>query len=432
MKKSISGIRGIFGEDLRLNHVIEFVGNFSHLASSRRCVIARDTRPSGIMMQEIAIATLLQNGIDVFVLGMSPTPIAFREARRFGAGVIVSASHNPLEWNGLKFIIDGRGINEVELTTVLTKQKTRYKTIGEQRYLESSYVNDAVKKIGRIPNAPSVLVDIGGGAAVCTVPELLKELGCNVSTINASVEVSTRGPDPTNDTLADLVNKSPKYDIGFAFDLDGDRLVLVKDGTMQAPDVTLGLGVAKALEMGHKRFVLSVDTSIAVERLVREGGGSIVRSKVGEANVIDTILKTKSHAGGEGSSGGFILPEFNNCRDGILTCGLVASMLQSNRFGEVLDIMGNYYQTRKRVPVKSSLHNRLLEKLASKFSSEFSEIITIDGIRGIVDEDSWVLVRGSNTEDVIRVSAESNDPQKVDEIAENAKSMVSVCHDEIR
>jgi len=432
MKKSISGIRGVFGGDLTLNHAIEFAGNFSHLARSGRCVVARDTRPSGPMMQEVVVSTLLQNGIDVFTLGVAPTPVVFREARKFGAGIAVSASHNPLEWNGLKFVVEGRGINEDELATLVAKQEAWQGTIGEQNYLESSYVDDAFKKIGAVSGKPRVVVDLGGGAAANTAPRLLEKLGCKVRTTNESVETATRGPDPTGDGLADLVSESSENDIGFAFDLDGDRLVVVKDGVKQAPDVTLGLGVAKSLEMGHRRFVFSMDTSIAVERFVKERGGEATRAKVGEANVIDAILKTGSHAGGEGSSGGFILPEFNYCRDGILTSGLVASMLQSDQFKEALEFMQGYHQLRDRVPVDSSVHDKVMRELAGRMRSEFSETVTVDGVRGTVDENSWVLVRKSNTEDAIRVSAESDDLQRAKEILEGAKKLVSQCHGKIR
>ena len=109
-----------------------------------------------------------------------------------------------------------------------------------------------------------------------------------------------------------------------------------------SPDITLGLGIAKSLELGYKKFVLSMDTSVSIEKFIKEKGGNSVRSKVGEANVIEEMLKNNSEAGGEGSSGGFILPEFNYCREGILTSGLIASMLENKIFLEILNYMKNY------------------------------------------------------------------------------------------
>lgn len=432
MKKTISGIRGIFGDDLTLRDVIGFTSNFSHLIESGKCVIARDTRPSGQVIQEVASAALMQNGIDVYTLDMAPTPVVFREARRYGAGLVISSSHNPIRWNGLKFIINGMGVNESQLGTIVTKQNVQSRVIGQQNSILSGYVEDAVKQIGNITGNPDVIVDLGGGASVDTAPRLLEKLGCRVKVINESLTGSTRGPDPTTDRLDDLVLCSADHDIGFAFDLDGDRLVVVHDGVKQAPDVTLGLGVAKCIDLGFKKFVFSLDTSVSLEKFVKEHGGQVIRSKVGEANVIDTIVQTQSDAGGEGSSGGFILPEFNHCRDGILTSGLIASMLYDRRFGQILDFMAPYHQARDQVLVASSLHDKVLEEVTRQIRSEFPDVITLDGIKIIIDEDSWVLIRKSNTEDTIRVSGESNDHAKADNIVKTAKQIVDGCHEKIK
>ncbi|MEK0353235.1 MAG: phosphomannomutase, partial [Nitrosopumilus sp.] len=239
-------------------------------------------------------------------------------------------------------------------------------------------------------------------------------------------------PDPTSDELSELISASNKKEIGFAFDLDGDRLVVVINGKKQIPDVTLGLGVAKSLELGYKRFVLSIDTSISIEKFITEKGGTVQRSKVGEANVIDLMLKTDAQAGGEGSSGGFILPEFNYCRDGILASGLISSMLRNSKFDEILNYMKNYYQIRDKVEVDSNFHDKIIERVNSKFAKEYSEISTLDGIKGIIDENSWVLIRKSNTEDLIRVSAESNNEEKCKKIIKDTLELVKQSYDQIR
>ena len=232
--------------------------------------------------------------------------------------------------------------------------------------------------------------------------------------------------------MTDLVAASADKDIGFAFDLDGDRLVVVKEGRKQTPDVTLGLGVAKSLELGYKKFVLSIDTSVSIEKFIKENGGSVQRSKVGEANVIDLMIKTKSQAGGEGSSAGFILPEFNFCREGILTSGLIASMLGEKRFSDVLNFMENYHQIREKTSVDSKYHDAVIDNVAESLSKSYSEVITLDGIKGIIDEDSWVLVRKSNTEDIIRISAESNELDKCKKITRKTIELVNQCYEKIR
>jgi len=432
LKKTISGIRGIFGDDFNLKDVLEFSNNFSSLIKSKKCVIGKDTRPSGQMVKDTAGASLMRNGIDVLDLGTVPTPVVFREARNYGAGIVISSSHNPLEWNGMKFIIEGRGINEEELPQIIQHQNILEKKIGVENDLSTSYIEDAKKIIGNIENNPKVVVDIGGGAVKGFAPELLKELGCNVETLNENLSGCTRGPDPTSDNLSDLISTSNKKDIGFAFDLDGDRLVVVRNAKKQTPDVTLGLGVAKSLELGYKKFVLSIDTSISVEKFIKERGGTVQRSKVGEANVIDLMLKNNAQAGGEGSSGGFILPEFNFCREGILTSGLIASMLGTPEFNEVLNYMENYYQIRDKTEIESNYHDKVIDEIKSEFSKEYSEVITLDGIKGIIDEDSWVLIRKSNTEDIIRVSAESNNEEKCKKIVSDTVELVNQNYEKIR
>ena len=432
MKKTISGIRGIFGEDLDLKDILEFCNNFSSLIKSKKCVIGKDTRPTGSIISETAKAALMKNGIDVFNLETVPTPVIFRESRKYGAGVVVSSSHNPIEWNGIKFIIEGRGINEQELPKIIEHQEIIKSKIGSEQEICSSYIEEAQEIIGKIENHPEIVVDIGGGAAKEFAPNLLKNVGCDVKILNNELSNCTRGPDPTSDELLDLSSASMKKEIGFAFDLDGDRLVVVRKGKKQTPDVTLGLGIAKSLELGYKKFVLSMDTSVSIEKFIKENGGIVQRSKVGEANVIDLMLKTSSQAGGEGSSGGFILPEFNYCREGILTSGLIASMLGTSKFDEILNYMGNYFQIRDKIKIDGNFHDKVIQEINTKFSREFSEVNTLDGIKGIVDEDSWVLIRKSNTEDIIRVSAESNDKEKCKEIVKKTLDMVKNSYEKIR
>ena len=432
MKKTISGIRGIFGEDLDLKDILEFCNNFSSLIKSKKCVIGKDTRPTGSIISETAKAALMKNGIDVFNLETVPTPVIFRESRKYGAGVVVSSSHNPIEWNGIKFIIEGRGINEQELPKIIEHQEIIKSKIGSEQEICSSYIEEAQEIIGKIESHPEIVVDIGGGAAKEFAPNLLKNVGCDVKILNNELSNCTRGPDPTSDELLDLSSASMKKEIGFAFDLDGDRLVVVRKGKKQTPDVTLGLGIAKSLELGYKKFVLSMDTSVSIEKFIKENGGIVQRSKVGEANVIDLMLKTSSQAGGEGSSGGFILPEFNYCREGILTSGLIASMLGTSRFDEILNYMGNYFQIRDKIKIDGNFHDKVIQEINTKFSREFSEVNTLDGIKGIVDEDSWVLIRKSNTEDIIRVSAESNDKEKCKEIVKKTLDMVKNSYEKIR
>ena len=432
MKKTISGIRGIFGEDLNLKDVMEFTNNFSSLIKSQKCVIGRDTRPSGKIIQEIVSAVLMKNGIDVYDLGMVPTPVVFRESRKYGAGIIISSSHNPIEWNGMKFILEGRGINQNELPKIVNKQEIIKSKIGNIKKIKSTYVEDARKIIGHIENSPKIIIDNGGGAAKDFAVNLLKNIGCDVEIINQEILDSSRGPDPTSDELTELTETSKNKDIGFAFDLDGDRLVVVRKGEKLTPDITLGLGVVKSLELGYKKFVLSLDTSVSIEKFIKEKGGTVVRSKVGEANVIEEMIKNDSQAGGEGSSAGFILPEFNYCREGILTSGLIASMLENSKFSEIIKYMENYFQIREKIKIDSNYHDKIIENIKNDLIKKYSKIDTRDGIKVIMDDDTWILIRKSNTEDIIRISGESNYEEKCKKIMNNTMEMVKEYYDKIK
>ena len=432
MKKTISGIRGVFGEDLNLKDIIEFSNNFSSLIKSQKCVIGRDTRPTGKIIQETVSAVLMKNGIDVFDLGMVPTPVVFRESRKYGAGIIISSSHNPIKWNGMKFILDGRGINEKELPQIINRQKIIKSKIGKIKKIKSTYIEDARKIIGNVENSPKIAIDIGGGAANEFAVDLLKNIGCNVEVINQELLSCSRGPDPTSDELIELSSITNNKEIGFAFDLDGDRLVVVRKGEKQTPDITLGLGVAKSLELGYKKFVLSIDTSVSIEKFIKEKGGIVVRSKVGEANVIEEMLKNNSQAGGEGSSAGFILPEFNYCRDGILTSALIASILKNSKFSEILNYMKNYFQIREKIQVESNYHDKIIENIKNNLTKKYSEVDTRDGIKAIIDENTWILIRKSNTEDIIRISAESNNEEKCKKIINNTIEMVKEYYEKIK
>ena len=141
LKISISGIRGIVGKDLTLRDVLKFSKNFSTLIDSKKCVIATDTRPTGQMIAEPVKAQLMESGIDVYDLGVAPTPVAFRESRKYGAGIIVTSSHNPIEWNGMKMIIDGRGITEEQLATVMKEQNPPKSEIGKEYKIELSLIH---------------------------------------------------------------------------------------------------------------------------------------------------------------------------------------------------------------------------------------------------------------------------------------------------
>ena len=429
VKISISGIRGVYGKDFFPEDVIKFCNGFSKLIKTGKCAIGMDTRETGEMIGKLVSATMLERGIDVYNLGITPTPVVFRKAKEIGAGIVITSSHNPLQWNGLKFIIDGRGITLDELEIVKNEKNLDKNEIGKEIISESNYISDAVNIIGKLNKPQQVTIDIGGGAAKTIAPKLLQEIGCQVETINDELDGCSRGPDPTSNELTELVSKTK--DLGFAFDLDSDRVILVMNGEKKSSDITLGLGVVKAIKLGIKKFVLSIDSSLAVEKYIIQHGGKVSRSKVGEANVIQMMIENDAEAGGEGSSGGFILKDFNMCRDGLLTSGLIASMIDDESIQKDIEFFESFSQIRDKVSIESSLHDKIITEIAKKIERKY-EISQLDGIKINIDDNTWSLIRKSNTEDIIRISTESNDGELLVKIQKEMIKMVENCYEEIK
>ena len=419
----------MYGKDFFPEDVIKFCNGFSKLIKTGKCAIGMDTRETGEMIQKLVSATMLERGIDVYNLGIVPTPVVFRKAREIGAGIVITSSHNPLEWNGLKFIIDGRGITLDELEIVKNGKNLDKKDIGEEIISDSNYILDAVKIIGKLNKPQQVTIDIGGGAAKTIAPKLLQEIGCQVETINDELDGCSRGPDPTSNELTELVSKTK--DLGFAFDLDSDRVILVMNGGKKSSDITLGLGVVKAIKLGIKKFVLSIDSSLAVEKYIIQHGGKVSRSKVGEANVIQMMIENDAEAGGEGSSGGFILKDFNMCRDGLLTSGLIASMIDDESIQKDIEFFESFSQIRDKVSIESSLHDKIITEIVKKIEGKY-KISQLDGIKISIDDNTWSLIRKSNTEDIIRISTESNDRELLVKIQKEMIKMVENCYEEIK
>jgi len=429
VKISISGIRGVYGKDFFPEDVIKFCNGFSKLIKTGKCAIGMDTRETGEMIGKLVSATMLERGIDVYNLGITPTPVVFRKAKEIGAGIVITSSHNPLEWNGLKFIIDGRGITLDELEIVKNEKNLDKNEIGKEIISESNYISDAVNIIGKLNKPQQVTIDIGGGAAKTIAPKLLQEIGCQVETINDELDGCSRGPDPTSNELTELVSKTK--DLGFAFDLDSDRVILVMNGEKKSSDITLGLGVVKAIKLGIKKFVLSIDSSLAVEKYIIQHGGKVSRSKVGEANVIQMMIENDADAGGEGSSGGFILKDFNMCRDGLLTSGLIASLIDDESIQKDIEFFESFSQIRDKVSIESSLHDKIIIEVVKKIEGKY-EINQLDGIKISIDDNTWSLIRKSNTEDIIRISTESNDRESLVKIQKEMIKMVENCYEEIK
>jgi phosphomannomutase len=446
VKISISGIRGIFGQDLNLHTII----NFSRLFASyiinnsditeKRCLIARDTRPSSDIIHRTTSAVIMEQGIDVIDLGIAPTPFAFRESTRYSNAMIVTASHNPLEWNGLKFVIRGRGIFDDELESIQQQDTFCGTEFGKSFHINSKYVFDMLELMRNNgymsddrKNKITIGIDPGGGAISSFIPQLYHSLDQKFFTVNDIVGIPSRSPDPTTDDLFELrkLVLSKKLDLGFAFDMDADRLVVVdKKGNKLPSDLTLLLCIASTLHHGAKRFVVSIDTSNAIAKIISDHGGSLTHSKVGEANVVRQLIKMNADAGGEGSSAGFIMPKFNMCRDGILASAMISS-LNEDLYDDCIEIASNYSTIRSKIPIESNFQEIVIEKFEEIFKGKSFQIVKMDGTKILIDDKSWVLIRSSNTEHAVRISVEST-PDKVLSIFNDAKGKVQSIYEEIK
>ena len=356
---SISGIRGVANQDLTPDGVASYATSFAAVTSAKEVLVGRDTRSSGDMFRRATGGALVAAGVRVVDYGIISTPALFRESRvRNVPAVMLSASHNEPEWNGIKLVIGGRGIMQHELDKVLSPTGKSEGAIPAGRIVDrrkSSYNSEVADRAGRgSAEGVSVAIDMNGGAAIEHAPAILDAVGAKVKVIGGSPGVFSRTIDPTNDQLSVLREtvRGDGLDAGFAFDCDGDRLVLVDDeGEKRTGDFMLALALKKMLPLLEDRsVVVSVDTSMAVEDVVTQLGGTLYRSKVGEANVVSTMLEKGASMGGEGSSGGLIDGSYNYCRDSMIAVTVITRALRkggSRTFREV----PTYRQVRLKFPM---------------------------------------------------------------------------------
>lgn len=421
MIASLSGIRGIYNEDLSLTDAARFAANFGRATGSREYLLARDSRLSGPSMSRAVAAGLLSLGATVYDYGVVSTPAAFRESRtRNLPAVLVTASHNEPEYNGLKFIVDGAGVGKEVFDRVLAPPKGTNREFGRGSLKQGprpSYVEDLVSRYGAgTAEGIRVAADFGGGAAVAHAVPLLERMGCAVTSLNDSLGVFTRRVDPVADELA-LLRKTVKEkgcDIGLGFDCDGDRLVIVDcEGRKRTGDYMLTLALSELLaRTGEKKVVVSLDTTQAVDDVAGKLGCRVFRSKVGEANVVGMMKEHGARLGGEGSSGGMIDGDFNYCRDSMLAALAIVQALRERGRG-FYDSVPTYHQHRVALEIPRAKGARALKKLAG----EYKDGDVSDGLKLSLARKSWVLIRPSGTEDVVRVSAESTSADKAEKLA---------------
>jgi phosphomannomutase len=420
---SLSGIRGIVNQDIDASYALSVGLKFGNFTGRGSVAIAADTRSTSEMIKGATIAGLLQSGCTVSDLGYSSTPSVFKEVmmRRLDGGLIITASHNPPEWNGIKFVLKGgRGVFENELDEIRNCEPVVAAKSGRMFTKKPIYVEILRFRAGKdSAKGVKVALDMAGGVGSLFVPSLISFQGCEVHSMHDTPGIFPRIIDPTSDPLLSLSNevKESNCQVGLAFDCDADRLVIVdEEGRKLSGDATLLLCLNYFLENArNRRVAVSVDTSLAAEDLVREYNGETIYSKVGEANVVRKILENNCGAGGEGSSGGYIEPGFVMCRDGVYASTMITRMIKAE--GSLKQLISNfksYFQERRKFDFDRNHVSSVLSALAN---SE-SEVELTDGIKIRKNDRSWVLIRYSNTENVIRVSAEADSTARAKNLVE--------------
>ncbi len=421
MIASLSGIRGVLNADLSLSEVARFATSFAQATRSKEFLLARDSRSTGPTMCRAVAAGMVALGATVYDYGIVSTPAIFRESRTRGLpAVMVTASHNEPEYNGLKFILQGAGIGKETLESVMEGPKAtagRFERGRLKPAAKPAYVDDLVSLFGEgTCEGVKVAVDLGGGAAITHAVPLLTRLGCEVTSMNDSYGVFNRSVDPVADELELLrsVVKHKGCDIGLGFDCDGDRLVIVDStGRKRTGDFMLTLALSEMLPAtGEKKVVVSLDTTRAVDDVAKKLNVQVFRSRVGEANVVGVMKESGARLGGEGSSGGLIDGSFNYCRDSMLAALSIISALKARGRG-FYDSVPAYQQERVALALPKVKALRGIAKLAKKHE----EADTTDGLKLMLPGKSWVLLRPSGTENVVRVSAEAATAEKASQLA---------------
>ncbi len=421
MLASTSGIRGVFNADLSPNEIAEYARRFVRLVGGREVLLGRDTRSTGPVASRAVAGAIMGAGANVVDYGVISTPAIFRESRtRARPAVIVTSSHNEPEWNGLKFVVDGRGISQEGFNQLLRRGEKGdgASTPGGLTPAEGfSYNRELVKMAGESSAAGvKVVLDLNGGAAIGHAPEILRALGCEVSTIGDVRGFFSRTIDPTNDPLEVLSRavKREEADVGFAFDCDGDRLALVdSSGRTRTGDYMLTLATKEMLQGSPtKDMVVSVDTTQAIDEIVKEAGGRVYRAKVGEANVVALMAQNQARFGGEGSSGGVIDATFNSCRDSMVAAAFIVAALR-RKGTKVYDQVRSYHIAREKMvmPRKKGL------EAVKRLQKDNPEADSLDGLKVRTSSSSWVLIRVSNTEDGVRVSSEAPSFKEAERLA---------------
>ncbi|MCL2607133.1 MAG: phosphoglucosamine mutase [Methanomassiliicoccaceae archaeon] len=438
-----NGVRGVVNEDLTAEIALR-LGKAIGLFFKGSVAIASDARTSGDMIKSAAMSGLMSAGADVIDLGVTPTPSMqhYVGTHEVAGGVMITASHNPSQFNGIKCVDStGRELtreDEEKIEKIYFNEKIKLSgwdsvgVIKQDASATESYVNAVIKQVDadaiRKANL-TVILDCANGAAFLSAPLLMNKLGVRAITLNANPQGDFPGhpSEPTEENLKDIMSLvvSAKADLGIAHDGDADRTAFIsEDGKFVSGDKSLSLISKHILSKKKGTVVTPVSSSSMVEEAVKASGGAIKYTAVGSPAVAKAMFESGAVFGGE-ENGGLIFPEHRLCRDGAMAAAKMLELIaKEGKLSEQIGKLPVYHVEKRKIDCPNNIKDDLLRSL--KDSNKGAKADTTDGLK-LLFSDGWVLVRPSGTEPKFRIYSESKDEsvarQRADETESNAKKI---------
>ncbi|UCE91671.1 MAG: phosphoglucosamine mutase [Methanobacteriota archaeon] len=426
-----SGVRGIVNKEMTPELALKI--GMAVGSKAEGAVIGFDSRTSNSMMGSAVSSGLMACGCDVYEAGFVTTPTLAEAARELDCGVMLTASHNPPEYAGVKlWNPDGSGFGADQSRAVEGAIETEeyslkpWNLVGSTHHFPDAVERHAERIIADAGTAElKVIVDCANGPALTITPMVLQQMGCRVVTLNSNADgrFPGRSPEPIEENLTDLMRAvvSMDADLGIAHDGDADRMVAVDDeGKLLAGDELLALF---AKRYASKRIVVTVDTSTSVDDYV---GTEVIRTRVGDVFVSEEVKRTEADFGGE-PSGTWIFPEQTFCPDGVLAATRIVEIASEQRLSAARKDVPRYATMRTAVSYRPEDRDVVLDRLDAEMTAvESDEVLTLDGYR-LKFEDGWALVRPSGTEPKIRVVAEARTTERTEQLMTEMSDRVRRC-----
>jgi len=433
-------IRGIYGKDLTANIAEQIAKGFGTYLGGvgKNLAVGRDVRLSGEELEKAVIRGLVSVGCNVMDLGLVTTPILYwsiAHLKRDG-GVMVTASHNPPEWNGFKLcrekgLIVGQGFGMEELKAIIKRKKfSEPASTGKSHTYNilNEYSRFILNKI-RLDRKLKVVLDTGNGASGIIAPKLFRQLGCKVKVLHEELDgrFPSRSPEPTPEALQPLRAEVKKTgaDFGVGYDGDGDRSVFVDDkGRILTGDIVSIIFTKAFVQKAGNKVVYDVSCSLAVEESIKASGGIPVVEKVGRPFMMERVLREKAVFGGE-RSGHFYFSDIYGIDDGTYASLKMAEIISksSEPLSKMIGAIPKYYSSTVNMACPDEHKFKVTEKTKTFFKKLGYKIIQIDGVKAY-DEEGWVLMRPSNTEPLIRIFVEGKTKQKHGQLLSLAKKVL--------